>query len=146
MILDVADGRVRTLACRWVKFHAVGLIGVFVQLGFLAFFKGVLKMQYLTATALAVEAAVLHNFWWHERWTWIERTREAPGSRLLLERMIRFNLTSGAVAIVSNLVLMRILAGHFHLQYLVANLLTIIIASLANFLLSEFFTFRTLEE
>jgi dolichol-phosphate mannosyltransferase len=143
MILDVADNRVRTLAFRWAKFHAVGLIGVVVQLGCLAFFKGILQMHYMAATALAVEAAVLQNFWWHERWTWADRTREAPGTRLLLKRLARFNFTSGAVAIVSNLVLMRLLVGQLHLQYLVANLLTIIIASLANFLLSEFFAFRT---
>ena len=30
---------IRALALRWLKFHAVGIIGVVVQLGFLAFFK-----------------------------------------------------------------------------------------------------------
>jgi dolichol-phosphate mannosyltransferase len=133
---------IRALALRWLKFHAVGVIGVVVQLGFLAFFKGVLRMHYLVATALAVEVAVLHNFWWHERWTWIERTRAAPGFGLLMERLLRFNLTSGSISILSNLVLMRIFVGQFHVQYLAANLFTIVTASLANFLLSEFFAFK----
>jgi dolichol-phosphate mannosyltransferase len=133
---------IRALALRWLKFHAVGVIGVAVQLGFLAFFKSVLRMHYLVATALAVEVAVLHNFWWHERWTWIERTRAAPGFGLLMERLLRFNLTSGSISILSNLVLMRIFVGQFHVQYLAANLCTIVTASLANFLLSEFFAFK----
>ena len=137
-----ANAGIRALALRWLKFHAVGGIGVVVQLGCLAFFKSVLGMHYLVATALAVEVTVLHNFWWHERWTWVERTRAAPGFGLLLQRLWRFNLTSGAISILSNLVLMRIFVGQFHVQYLAANLFTIVTASLANFLLSEFFSFR----
>jgi|WetSurMetagenome_2_1015567.scaffolds.fasta_scaffold226502_2 putative flippase GtrA len=133
---------IRSMALRWLKFHAVGGIGVVVQLGFLALFKSVLGMHYMLATALAVEVAVLHNFWWHERWTWIERTRAAPGFGLLMQRLLRFNLTSGAISILSNLVLMRIFVGQFHVQYLAANLITIVTASLANFLLSEFFAFK----
>ena len=52
---------------RWAKFNAVGAAGVAVQLGLLALLESVLRLQYLVATALAVEAAVLHNFAWHER-------------------------------------------------------------------------------
>ena len=132
----------RRLAGRVVKFHAVGLIGVVVQLLALAVFKSVLGMNYLTATALAVEIAVLHNFCWHERWTWVERTRGASSAALLLGRLLRFNLTTGLVSIVSNLVLMRFLVGVLHLHYLLANALTIATTSLANFLVSELFVFR----
>jgi putative flippase GtrA len=131
---------IRALALRWLKFHAVGGIGVVVQLGFLAFFKSVLGMHYLVATALAVEVAVLHNFWWHERWTWVERTRAAPGFGLLMQRLLRFNLTSGAISILSNLVLMRIFVGQFHVPYLAANLTIVIVG---EFLLSGFFAFKS---
>ena len=133
---------IRGLAGRWLKFHAVGLSGVVVQLAALAFFKSVLRLHYLTATALAVEAAVLQNFWWHERWTWVERTRQSPGVSFVAGRLLRFNFTSGLLAIVSNLVLMRLFAGHFRVNYLLANLLSIATASLVNFLLSELVVFR----
>ena len=135
-------GELRRLGRRWLKFHAVGVIGVAVQLAALAFFKSALGLHYLTATALAVEAAVLHNFCWHERWTWVERTRQSPGVILLMGRLLRFNVSSGLLSIVANLVLMRLFVGHFHLHYLVANILTIVTASLANFLLSELLVFR----
>jgi putative flippase GtrA len=115
---------------------------VVVQLAALAFFKSALGLYYLTATALAVEAAVLHNFWWHERWTWVERTRQSPGLGVLLARLLRFNLTSGLVSIAANLVLMRVFVGSLRLHYLPANMLAIATASLANFLLSELFVFR----
>jgi putative flippase GtrA len=123
---------------RWAKFNAVGAVGIAVQLGVLALLKSVVGLQYLVATALAVEAAVLHNFVWHERWTW--RDRSGRGGALL--RLARFNLTTGLVSIAVNLGLMTLLVGRFHLPYLAANLLAIAAGSLANFLLSDWFVFR----
>jgi putative flippase GtrA len=130
------------LARRWLRFTTVGGMGIVVQLVVLAILKGLLAIDYLLATALAVEIAVLHNFVWHERWTWSERTRGRRRTLLLLERLLRFNLTTGMVSILSNLVLMRLLVGQVHLHYLLANLLTIAICSLANFLVSEMFVFQ----
>jgi putative flippase GtrA len=123
---------------RWLKFNAVGAIGIVVQLAMLAVLKSLLHVEYLWATALAVEAAVLHNFLWHERWTWKGRVAEKG----MLLRLVRFNLTTGAVSILANLVFMRLLVGQLHMQFLVANLLSIAATSLANFLLSEWFVFR----
>ena len=52
---------------RWVKFSAVGGIGG--QLAALTIFRSWLKLEYLLATGLTVEIAVIHNFLWHERFT-----------------------------------------------------------------------------
>jgi hypothetical protein len=52
---------------RWFVFNIVGGLGVVVQLTALIWFTGWLGLNYLFGTALAVEAAVLHNFVWHER-------------------------------------------------------------------------------
>lgn len=123
---------------RWLKFNTVGAIGIAVQLAALAVLKSLLHVEYLWATALAVETAVLHNFVWHERWTWKGRV-EKKG---VLVRLARFNLTTGAISILSNLIFMRLLVGQLHMQYLVANLLSIAATSIANFLLSELFVFR----
>ena len=59
---------------RRLKFNAVGALGAAIQLGALSVLRGWLHCGYPIATALAVEAAVLHNFVWHERWTWQDRT------------------------------------------------------------------------
>jgi putative flippase GtrA len=58
---------------RWLKFNLVGAIGIVVQLLALGLLTSVLRVHYLAATALAVEAAVLHNFVWHEWFTWADR-------------------------------------------------------------------------
>jgi putative flippase GtrA len=129
-----------TTGRRWLKFNLVGAIGIVVQLAVLGILNGVLKLDYLPATALAVEAAVLHNFIWHERFTWADRA--SVTRRQALGRLLRFNLTTGAVSILGNLVLMRLLVGQAHLPTLAANLGSIAACSLANFLASEYVVFR----
>ncbi len=124
---------------RWLKFHLVGAIGVGVQLGTLTLLAGGFGLHYLLATGLGVEAAILHNFLWHQRWTWRDRTR--PGSGSPIGRLLRFHLSTGAVSLVGNLLLMRLLVGSLGLHYLPANLLTIAACGLANFFLSHYWVF-----
>ena len=117
---------------RWLRFNLVGAIGIGVQLCVLATLKAGLHLDYLHATALAVEAAVIHNFVWHERYTWADR----PGGKTLL-RLARFNLTTGLLSILGNLLAMRILVGVVGLPYLPANGITITACSLMNFVVSD---------
>ena len=125
---------------RWMKFNLVGAIGIGVQLAALALFSRGLHLQYLLATALAVECAVLHNFGWHERFTWADRG--GRGGREAALRLVRFNLTTGLVSIGGNLLLMLVLTGQAQLPVLPANLLSIAACSVANFLVSDRWVFR----
>lgn len=134
-------GTGRRLTLRWLKFNAVGALGITVQLAVLLSLKSGLHLGYLLATALAVEVAVIHNFLWHERYTWADRVQ--PSWSKSLPRLLRFNLTTGAVSIVGNLALMKLLVGFGHINYLVANGVAIALCSLANFLISEEWVFGT---
>ena len=125
---------------RWLKFNLVGLVGIGVQLAALWILSG-LGVGYMFATAVAVETAVLHNFIWHERFTWMDRCEGGVGATL--ERLLRFNLTTGAVSIGGNLLFMRLLVGGTHLRPMLANLLSIAACSLANFFVSDRWVFRT---
>ena len=125
---------------RWFKFNAVGGIGVGVQLVALTILAGQLELNYLVATALAVETAVIHNFLWHERWTWADRfTQGRQGS---WRRFAQFNLTTGTLSIVGNLLFMRFFVGSLGMHYLVANLLTIAVCSVLNFMVSDRLVFQ----
>jgi len=174
---------------RWCKFNFVGGIGIGVQFAALFLVKGMLHFNYLAATAIAVETAVVHNFVWHEQFTWVDRTKSdqrqaslrtaaaseaeqsaekcgfgwrsassaaimpffsfralAPGvarSRYFqsFRRLVRFNLTNGAVSILGNLALMKVMVGQGHMNYLLANAIAITLCSLANFLVSETWVF-----
>jgi putative flippase GtrA len=178
-----------TTIARWCKFNFVGGIGIGVQFAALFLLKTVLHFNYLAATAIAVEAAVVHNFVWHEQFTWVDRTKsgrvpttwrtaaltaeqsaekhgfgwrsafsaaikplfsfralapEAPGSRYRqsFRRLLRFNLTNGAVSILGNLALMKVMVGQGHMNYLLANAIAITLCSIANFLVSEEWVFK----
>jgi len=50
---------------RWIRFNLVGAMGAMVQAGLLFLLTERARVDYLTATGLAVEAAILHNFVWH---------------------------------------------------------------------------------
>jgi len=128
------------LGWRWMKFNLVGGIGIGVQLAALWILTHTIRCNYLLATALAVETAVLHNFLWHQHFTWADRVRNQWRDPLM--RLLRFNLTNGLVSILGNLILMRALVGGFHLRILIANMLSIACCSAANFLLSEMYVFR----
>ncbi len=68
---------------RWCKFNFVGGIGIGVQFAALFLVKSVMHFNYLAATAIAVEAAVVHNFVWHEQFTWVDRIKSGRGQASL---------------------------------------------------------------
>jgi putative flippase GtrA len=125
---------------RWIKFSAVGGAGVIVQLAMLALLRSGFGWHYLVATAVAVETAVIHNFVWHARWTWADRPATLRDS---LIRLLRFNLSTGLVSVTANLLVMSVLVGLYGLPYLPSNVVAIIATGLVNFLVSEFFIFRS---
>ena len=124
----------------WLKFNAVGLIGIGVQLVILSLLKTGLGWNYLLATSVAVEITVLHNFIWHERWTWLETTRS--NSNGLSGRLIRFHLTNGLISIAGNLLLMWTFVSQLHLHYFLANVIAIATCSILNFVASDRLVFR----
>ena len=125
---------------RWIKFHMVGLMGMCVQLTLLPLLKSGFGLDYMPATVLAVEAAVLHNFAWHEKFTW--RDRASVHYSEVIKRLLRFNLTTGMVSMVGNVVIMKWLVGGYKLPYMMANIIAIGCCSVLNFLCSEVIVFR----
>lgn len=132
----------KTLGRRWLKFNFVGALGIGVQLAALSLLTRA-GVWYLAATALAVEAAVLHNFLWHERMTW--RDRATPLLHRLLGRFLRFQLANGLISLLGNLLMMRLLVGALHLPVLWANLGAIAACGVLNFLVSDQLVFVAAE-
>ena len=119
----------------WIRFNLVGLVGVAVQLATLRLLHDHLHLHYLVATALAVETAVIHNFWLHWKWTWAERN--CPPTAFL-----RFQFTTGLVSIIGNLFGMNLLAGWLGLPLMAASLGTIGLVYVFNYLVSDRYVFR----
>jgi putative flippase GtrA len=87
----------------------------------------------------AVELAILHNWAWHERYTWSDRSTGGLSRQLV--RLAKFNISNGAVSLIGNLVLMNFLVGHLHIPLLISNLLSVTACSLVNFMLGDRFIF-----
>jgi len=126
---------------RWLRFNIVGVMGAVIQFTLLAFLGRVVSMHYLLATVLSVEAAVLHNFIWHWRWTWRDR-RGAVGQAIAA--LARFNLTNGLVSITANLLSAFLLTGACQIDPIIASLVSTAVGSVANFLLADRLVFRSL--
>jgi len=122
---------------RIAAFAGVGMLGFCLQMlvvsGLIA-----AGWPYLIATAVGVEAAVLHNFVWHERWTWADRTGGSPGPA---RRLLRFNLTTGLTSIAGNLGFTALYVGQFGLTPVAANVLAVASTTLANFLVADRYVF-----
>lgn len=125
---------------RWGKFNLVGAAGMVVQLGSLAAINRIAPGHYLAATAAAIEITLLHNFVWHLKYTWRDRSGGRAG------QLARFHLSNGAVSLGGNLLLMRLLVGGAHLPLLAANAVAVLVCSVANFCLGHSWAFAVCPE
>jgi putative flippase GtrA len=89
-------------------------------------------MNYLPATALAVEVTVLHNFFWHDRFTWADRK-----TRDRFVRLLKFDLTTGGLSTIGNVIAMKLLVGMAGINYVAANLVSITVCSTLNFIVAD---------
>lgn len=131
---------------RFLRFNGVGVLGFALQLGLLALLLRV-GVHYLAATAVAVELTILHNFQWHERWTWSDRPAGGrhPSTGLRagrLRRLGRFHAANGLLSLAGNLILMRVLVGVVGMPPVPASFLSVLACALVNFAASDRFVFR----
>jgi putative flippase GtrA len=113
---------------------AVGALGFVVQVSALAALTSIAHWHWLPATILSVELAVLHNFFWHRRWTWRDRS---PAGVLL-----RFHVSNGVASIAGNTALMALLVGILGVPTIAANLVAVAAMTAANFMLADRWAFR----
>jgi putative flippase GtrA len=125
---------------RLFRYNLVGAMGLGVKFSVLAGLVELAGAGYLPATAVAVEAAILHNFVWHFRWTWRDRSAGLSW-REALRRLWKFHLGTGAVAMLANLLVMRLLVEELGVHYALANMAATVVAGLANFMINNFVVF-----
>jgi putative flippase GtrA len=127
-------------AARWLRFNLVGAIGIPVQFGAFAAYFHWFGWNDKVAAGLAVETAVLHNFVWHQLYTWKHLPRAGTGE--VAGRLLRFHLGNGIISIAGNVLLMQVLADMMGLNHYLASGIGIAVCSLLNFAASEWFVFR----
>jgi putative flippase GtrA len=125
---------------RWAAFAGVGAIGFAVQLALVALLAGGARLPTALATALAVELTVLHNFAWHECWTWRDRAHGAP-DRLFM-RLARFHAGTGIVSLAGNVAITVIVVEWFGVTTVVANACAVALLGILNFFVADRFVFE----
>ena len=120
---------------RWTRFAGVGALGFTVQLATLYVLTALLHVHPIVSVVLAVEAAILHNFVWHERWTWRDRVVESSRASMV-ERLLRFNAASGAVSLVGNVAFTAVFVAA-HVPVLLANVIAVGCLTAVNYLVAD---------
>lgn len=117
------------------RFNLVGLLGAALQLLLLHVLTKCFHVPGIGATPLAVEIVVLHNFMWHERFTW--RDRQPKRARQVIIRLVRFHAGNGFISLLGNTVLTYWLVDRLKAPLLPSALGAIAVCAVANFLIAD---------
>lgn len=129
------------LLARLGKFNLVGLLGAALQLLLLYVLTRCFHMSTVAATPVAVEIVVLHNFAWHERFTW--RDRQLKSTRQRTARLWRFHAGNGLTSLLGNTVLAYCLVERLKAPVLPSAMGAIVVCSLINFLVADRWVYTT---
>lgn len=120
---------------RFGKFTLVGLLGGALQLFLLFLLTKSFHVLAVPATAIAVEIAVLHNFLWHERFTWRDRGFRSLRQRAI--RLARFHAGNGLVSLLGNTALTYWFVARLDAPVLLSAMAAIALCSVTNFILAD---------
>jgi putative flippase GtrA len=117
-------------------FIAVGALGFALQMVVLAVLTDA-GWPLVVATATAVEVAILHNFCWHESWTW----RARAGDDHWLRRLARFHASTAVTSIGANVIITTTLVEFSRVPPVVASSLAVALMSAVNFFIADRWVF-----
>jgi len=129
-----------------LAFFAVATGGFALQIATVALLVAI-AWPFLLATSVAVELAVIHNFAWHERWTWADRTSDPGpagcGAGGIARRFAIYNATTGLTSVAGNLLLTAVYAGLLGASPVVANALAVWTLAIVNFVIADRWVFAS---
>ena len=128
------------MVTRFLRFSVAGLFGFMVQVAAVALLLSFTQMDYVMATMVAVELAILINFVWHDQFTWRDRPASSERERWL--RLARFNVMTGLTSIAGSVVVTAALVETLSLSPIVANVISVITLGAVNFAGANTLVFR----
>ncbi len=128
---------------RFVKFSIVGLSGMIINLVALYVSREVLFrnidpewIRLNLSLGLAIFFATINNYLWNRKWTWLDRKGRTKYG--FFPQMGQYFIACG-LAIGLQFALTLLLAQFMH--YLIANIISIVLAAVLNYLLNDIWTF-----
>jgi putative flippase GtrA len=126
---------------RLVKFGLVGLSGLVVNTAALYIVVGVLGIHYLIGATIATQASTVWNFVFSDQWVFAD----AVSVRGRWQRFGMFWLMNN-IALMGRWPLLFLLISILGVNYLIANVLTLVIVMLGRYLFSYAVIWRSREE
>ena len=123
----------KSLMRRCGRFGLVGIMGAALQVALVSLLSRWFGVA--AATPVAVEIAILHNFAWHECFTW--RDRSYKGIQHVASGLWRFHAGNGAISLCGNTALVPVFVSRLGVPVGFASIAAISICSLANFLVAD---------
>ncbi len=124
---------------RFARFCLVGGSGVIVNMGLLWLLTEYVGLFYLVSAIISIETSIITNFTLNDFFTFPDR--RARGFRCFVTRLLKFNLVSlGGLAI--NLAVLWTLTSVLGVFYLVSNLFGIAAATLWNYMVNSWWTWK----
>jgi len=124
---------------RFFKFCLVGLSGVLVNIGLLWLLTEFAGLFYLLSAAISIESSIISNFVLNDYFTFSDR--RSPQAKSFINRLLKFNLVSLA-GLAINMGVLGLLTEVFGVYYLLSNLCGIAVATLWNYLVNTWWTWR----
>jgi dolichol-phosphate mannosyltransferase len=137
---------------RYVRFATVGASGTVVNLlvlyalqeQVLPWFIAETQTRLSVALACAIAVATVNNFAWNSLWTWADRLNTDAAERLrpgwgTVKRLFQYSLSCWLGMLIQYSLTLFLSA---YMYYLVANVLSIVVASVSNYLTNDWWTFR----
>ena len=138
MTLDKPDkfGRISLFAKHAFKYYLVGASGILVNLGILFVLTEFVGLWYLLSSTVAIYASITSNFLLNKAWTFRD-TVIKQWSFLMYGKFIGVSLVGMGIQLGFNYMFVEKLSVY----YLLAALMSIMIASSVNFVLNRRLTF-----
>jgi putative flippase GtrA len=125
---------------RFSRFLAGGAAGFLCQIAGLWLLVTVFSVNYVLATVVAIEVAIVFNYLCHEHWTW--RDRPARSGQERWSRLLRFNAMTALTSIVGGVLITASLVELFGLPPVAANIVSVVALGLLNFAGADSLVFR----
>ena len=130
---------------RFLKFAAVGAIGMVVDLSILNFCHKALGLPLLVSNSISFSTAVVSNFTWNRLWTFPE-SRQRP----LIPQLGQFGLVNVIGLGINNLVLWAVFSAITHFvpdpfDYNLAKITAIGVVLFWNYFINRMWTYRGIE-
>ena len=117
------------------QFATVGVLGLVVNQVLLWFLVDVVHTGHLlVSAAIATQGSTTFNFIGTE--SWVFSSRRAGGTRGVVKRFLVYDAVNSSALLV-RLPLLQVLTAGVHMNYLVANLLTLVALTVVRFLVAD---------